>query len=197
MLGVYKLLRQCLPLWGRTSSDLVFSPWTLYLSFKSGLLSNFNMHSRFYLYALLSMALQTCAGSQSKASLHETMLEKGIDVVPINPFVSESQGIPCLHSLAEIADLAQTSISVVTQPAILQQATALGILAVWLQPGAEDDAVLECIRNADANSMIQTKFIHSAVPLTDVVRCDNDTGGPYPRDGPETPDLISTLSRQN
>ncbi|KAF7364591.1 CoA-binding domain-containing protein [Mycena venus] len=192
------------------------------------------MHSRVYMYALLSMALQTCAGSQSKASLHETktelflsapsfavvgasddetkfgtivfktMLEKGMDVVPINPFVSESQGIPCLHSLAEIADPAQTSISVVTQPAvslqILQQATALGILAVWLQPGAEDDAVLEFIRNAGATGNSTTSFIHSVTPLPDVVRRDNGTGPqvpPCPRDGPETPDLISTLWRRN
>ncbi|KAF7364611.1 CoA-binding domain-containing protein [Mycena venus] len=188
------------------------------------------MHSRVYMYALLSTALQTCTGSQSKASVHEmktelflsapsfavvgasddetkfgtivfkTMLEKGMDVVPINPFVSESQGIPCLHSLAEIADPAQTSISVVTQPAvslqILQQATALGILAVWLQPGAEDDAVLEFIRTAGANSTVQTKFIHSAAPLTDVVRRDNDTSSPCKRDGPETPDLISALWRR-
>ncbi|KAJ7347901.1 CoA-binding protein, partial [Mycena albidolilacea] len=79
----------------------------------------------------------------------KTMLEQGMDVVPINPFVVESQGRPCLDSLAEIADPGQTSISVVTQPSvtlkILRQAKDLGIFAVWLQPGAEDDAVLEFI----------------------------------------------------
>ncbi|KAF8206032.1 CoA-binding protein, partial [Mycena galopus ATCC 62051] len=79
----------------------------------------------------------------------KTMLEQGLDVVPINPFVPESQGVPCLDSLAEIADPARTSISIVTQPSvtlqILREATALGIFAVWLQPGAEDAAVLEFI----------------------------------------------------
>ncbi|KAJ7929605.1 CoA-binding protein, partial [Mycena leptocephala] len=81
----------------------------------------------------------------------KTMLDQGMDVVPINPFVSESQGIPCLDSLTEIADPTRTSISVVTQPSvtleILRQASALGIFAVWLQPGAEDDAVLKFIAN--------------------------------------------------
>ncbi|KAJ6531387.1 CoA-binding protein, partial [Mycena vulgaris] len=79
----------------------------------------------------------------------KAMLDKGMDVAPINPFVSASQGIPCLHSLADIADPARTSISVVTQPSvtleILRQAQALGIFSVWLQPGAEDDAVLDFI----------------------------------------------------
>ncbi|KAJ7216344.1 CoA-binding protein, partial [Mycena pura] len=79
----------------------------------------------------------------------KTMLEKGLDVVPVNPFVPTSQGQPCLHSLADLPDPKHTSISVVTQPhvtlQILKQATELGIPAVWLQPGAEDAAVLDFI----------------------------------------------------
>ncbi|KAJ7843192.1 CoA-binding protein, partial [Mycena olivaceomarginata] len=75
----------------------------------------------------------------------KTMLEQGLDVVPVNPFVPEPQGVPTLDSLADIADPARTSISVVTHLPyvtlqILRQASALGIFAVWLQPGAEDAA---------------------------------------------------------
>jgi len=130
----------------------------------------------------------------------KTMLEQGLDVVPINPFIAESQGIPCLASLAEIADPARTSISVVTQPSvtlqILRQASALGIFAVWLQPGAEDEAVLDFIANANSGG---TSYIHTIVPLSGMVRRQNGTVPPC--NGPgrsfDTPDLISTLVRRN
>ncbi|KAJ6526082.1 CoA-binding protein, partial [Mycena capillaripes] len=75
--------------------------------------------------------------------------QQGLNDVPINPLISESQGVPCIDTLASLPDPAHTSISIVTQPAvtlqILQHASALGIFAVWLQPGAQDDAVLQYI----------------------------------------------------
>ncbi|KAJ7201198.1 CoA binding domain-containing protein [Mycena haematopus] len=124
----------------------------------------------------------------------KTMLEQGLDVVPINPFVTESQGVPCLDSLAEIADPARTSISVVTQPSvtlqILHQASALGIFAVWLQPGAEDDAVLEFI---NANATGATTYIHSAAPIH---RRDTSLSSPCVAGDPAAPDVISTLERR-
>lgn len=127
----------------------------------------------------------------------KTMLEQGMDVVPINPFASESQGVPCLDSLAEIADPARTSISVVTPPSvslsILRQASALGIFAVWLQPGAEDAAVLEFIANANAT----TSYIHSTAGGA-FRRSNGSAGtlGPCITGNPDAPDLISTLVRR-
>ncbi|KAJ7634623.1 hypothetical protein FB45DRAFT_909382, partial [Roridomyces roridus] len=63
------------------------------------------------------------------------MLDKGLDAVPINPFVPESLGVSCLSSLSDLPNPAQTSISIVTQPSvtlhILQQAHTLGIFAAW------------------------------------------------------------------
>jgi hypothetical protein len=41
---------------------------------------------------------------------------------------------------------------------ILQQAESLGVHAVWLQPGAEDDAVVEYIR---ASQHLSSKTIFS------------------------------------
>ncbi|KAJ6480309.1 CoA binding domain-containing protein [Mycena sanguinolenta] len=125
----------------------------------------------------------------------KTMLEQGLDVVPINPFVTESQGVPCLDSLAEIVDPARTSISIVTQPSvtlqILRQATALGIFAVWLQPGAEDDAVLDFIANANATGA--PTFIHSAARIRS--RGAN-VSPPCNAGNLSTPDVISTLERR-
>ncbi|KAJ7474857.1 CoA binding domain-containing protein [Mycena latifolia] len=124
------------------------------------------------------------------------MLEKGLDVAPINPFVPTSQGIPCLQSLADIADPARTSISVVTQPSvtlqILRQAHALGIFSIWLQPGAEDEAVLDFIANVTSAGS-GTNYIHTAAPRHGVVR-RNDTIPPCLR-SLDTPDVISALRR--
>ncbi|KAJ7241413.1 NAD-P-binding protein [Mycena rebaudengoi] len=84
----------------------------------------------------------------------KTLLAHGADVVPINP--ATSQGITCLPSLADLPDPSHTSVFIVTPPSvtleILKQAAALGIFAVWLQPGAEDAAVLAFIANSTALS---------------------------------------------
>ncbi|KAJ7708224.1 hypothetical protein B0H17DRAFT_1124993 [Mycena rosella] len=116
----------------------------------------------------------------------KTMLEKGMPVVPINPLVASSQGIPCLQSLADIADPTRTSIPAVTQPSvtleILRQAQALNIFSVWLQPGAEDAAVLEFIANATFAGGA-TSYIHAVQP----------DGGPCFIKNPIAPDVISTL----
>ncbi|KAF7368712.1 CoA-binding domain-containing protein [Mycena venus] len=126
----------------------------------------------------------------------KTMLEQGLDVVPINPFVSESQGIPCLDSLSKIVDPVRTSISVVTQPSvtlqILHQASALGIFAVWLQPGAQDAAVLEFIASPNATAR-GTSYIHSQATAPLARALQTDTAGPCVVGDPSAPDLISTL----
>ncbi|KAJ7474858.1 hypothetical protein FB451DRAFT_277149 [Mycena latifolia] len=109
------------------------------------------------------------------------MLNKGMDVAPINPFVPASQGIPCLHSLSNIADPARTSVSVVTQPSvtleIVRQAHALGIFSVWLQPGAEDDAVLDFITKVTSEGS-GTNYIYRAAPYAGVVRRNDSDGTP-------------------
>ncbi|KAJ7241418.1 hypothetical protein C8J57DRAFT_1526886 [Mycena rebaudengoi] len=81
----------------------------------------------------------------------KTLLAHGADV-----FSAASQGITCLPSLADLPDPSHTSVSIVTPPSvtleILKQAAALGIFAVWLQPGAEDAAVRAFIANSTALS---------------------------------------------
>ncbi|KAJ7241415.1 NAD-P-binding protein [Mycena rebaudengoi] len=106
----------------------------------------------------------------------KTLLAHGADV-----FSVASQGIPCLPSLADLPDPSHTSVSIVTPPSvtleILKQAAALGIFAVWLQPGAEDAAVLAFIANSTALSGRSIFTTDTLVP------CGNS----------EKPDLISTL----
>ncbi|KAJ7194889.1 NAD-binding protein [Mycena rebaudengoi] len=98
-------------------------------------------------------------------------------------FSAASQGIPCLPSLADLPDPSHTSVSIVTPPSvtleILKQVAALGIFAIWLQPGAEDAAIRAFIANSTA---LSGRSIFST-----------DTLGPCSVGNPEKPDLISTL----
>jgi predicted CoA-binding protein len=73
---------------------------------------------------------------------------------------------------------------------ILRQASALGIFAVWLQPGAEDAAVLDFIAAANGT----TSYIHSAA----VMRRGpgTETTAPCSVGNSSTPDVISTLVRR-
>ncbi|KAJ7474851.1 succinyl CoA synthetase-like protein [Mycena latifolia] len=144
-----------------------------------------------------SFAVVGASDDESKFGtiVFKAMLAKGMDVTPINPFVPASQGITCLHSLADIADPARTSISVVTPPSvtleIVRQAHALGVFSVWLQPGAEDDAVLDFITNVTSAGG-GTSYIHAA-PRPGAVR--RGTPGGCIVSDPTNPDVISALPR--
>jgi hypothetical protein len=82
---------------------------------------------------------------------------------------------------------------------ILRQASVLGIFAVWLQPGAEDDAVLKFIANA-SSTVGGTSYIYSLPFFPGMVHRDDNstnTGGPCPGvSDPDAPDLISTILRR-
>lgn len=61
--------------------------------------------------------------------------------------------VPTVASVGEIADPAQTALSLITPPAatlsILAAARAAGVWGVWLQPGTYDAAVLELLAADD------------------------------------------------
>lgn len=71
-------------------------------------------------------------------------------VSPIHPKEAELEGIATLKSLAELKDPKSTSVSLVTPPkvtlAVLQEAKDLGVPAIWIQPGAHDDAVTSYVK---------------------------------------------------
>ncbi|KZP34446.1 NAD-P-binding protein [Athelia psychrophila] len=70
-------------------------------------------------------------------------------VTPVHPKNDELEGIPAVRTLANLSAPAETSVSIITNPKItlglLQQAKDLAIPALWLQPGAEDAAVIAYI----------------------------------------------------
>ncbi|KAJ7829415.1 CoA binding domain-containing protein [Mycena olivaceomarginata] len=79
------------------------------------------------------------------------LLSQHKEVVPINPNALEIQGIKCLKTLSQLPDPTHTSVSIVVKPQVtlevLKLAKSLNVYALWLQPGAEDDAVVEFIES--------------------------------------------------
>ncbi|KAF9050076.1 NAD-P-binding protein [Panaeolus papilionaceus] len=75
------------------------------------------------------------------------------DVVPVHPKEKELEGLATLNNIGELPNPTQTSISIITPPkvtlGILQKAKELNIPALWLQPGAEDDTVVNYIKEND------------------------------------------------
>ncbi|CDO69166.1 hypothetical protein BN946_scf185042.g68 [Trametes cinnabarina] len=62
----------------------------------------------------------------------------------------ELEGLKTVRTIADLPAPAETSVHIITPPkvtlSILEQAKALGVPALWLQPGAEDEAVIAYIK---------------------------------------------------
>ncbi|KAF8160707.1 CoA-binding protein [Crassisporium funariophilum] len=75
---------------------------------------------------------------------------RSFNVTPVHPKEKELEGLQTLSSLGGLPSPKETSISIITPPkvtlGILEQAKGLSIPALWLQPGAEDEAVVEYIK---------------------------------------------------
>src|SRR5512140_94262 len=71
---------------------------------------------------------------------------KGYTVLPVNPRETEIAGLPAYPSLSAVPGPLHI-VNVVTPPAVtkglLEEASRLGVPAVWLQDGSYDHAVLE------------------------------------------------------
>jgi uncharacterized protein len=83
-----------------------------------------------------------------------TYLQNGLDAVPINPGGGEIEGLPSypdLNALPEPVD----GVSIITPPKVtdkvVEQAVALGIKHIWMQPGAESSHAIEIAEKAGAN----------------------------------------------
>ncbi|KII92700.1 hypothetical protein PLICRDRAFT_37492 [Plicaturopsis crispa FD-325 SS-3] len=72
------------------------------------------------------------------------------DVTPVHPKEDELEGLATVRAVSDLPSPSETSISIITSPkvtlGILAQAKALDVPALWLQPGAEDEAVISYIK---------------------------------------------------
>ncbi len=77
--------------------------------------------------------------------IYRDLKAKGFRVLAVNPGREMVDGDPCYPSLASLPE-APTIVDFVVSPRVglemLRECLALGLKRVWLQPGAEDDAVV-------------------------------------------------------
>ncbi|GBE80456.1 hypothetical protein SCP_0301710 [Sparassis crispa] len=85
-------------------------------------------------------------------------LARDLSVTPVHPKEDTLEGVNTVRSLGDLPSPADTSISIITNPkitlGILEQAKALSIPALWLQPGAEDAAVVSYIKDNGLESKV-------------------------------------------
>ncbi len=79
-------------------------------------------------------------------------LQNNREAIPLNPRAEEIEGLSCIASLAEIVAPKKTGLSIITPPKIsaglIDEAIELGIPALWIQPGAEEEDAIERARKA-------------------------------------------------
>jgi predicted CoA-binding protein len=77
-----------------------------------------------------------------------------LEVVPVNPAGGEVEGLAAYADLPSIPGTID-GVSIITPPkvtdGVVQQALALGIKNIWMQPGAESDSAIELAKTAGAN----------------------------------------------
>lgn len=80
--------------------------------------------------------------------------------MPVHPKEAELEGISTISSISELASPTKTSVSIITPPkvtlGVLETAKEIGTPALWLQPGAEDESVIQWIKD----NMFEDKVIY-------------------------------------
>ncbi|MDP8289643.1 MAG: CoA-binding protein [Candidatus Susulua stagnicola] len=83
--------------------------------------------------------------------IFKTLQEKGHEVFPVNPGVSEVEGVKCYPSVKDISSNIDV-MNIVTPPKvtedIIKDCKELNINRIWIQPGAESKEAIEfCKQN--------------------------------------------------
>lgn len=82
------------------------------------------------------------------------MKERGLDVYPVNPGITDINGIKCYPSLKDLP-IKPGAVDVVVPPRIGEQVVRdcaeLGISNVWLQPGADAENVVRLAQQLGLN----------------------------------------------
>ncbi|MEX1208065.1 MAG: CoA-binding protein [Acidimicrobiia bacterium] len=89
--------------------------------------------------------------------IYHDLKSKGFKVFAVNPYRDEVDGDPCWRSLADLPEV-PTIVDIVVPPArtltVLQECLDLGLMNVWVQPGAGDQAVREFVEANGFNGLV-------------------------------------------
>jgi len=83
--------------------------------------------------------------------VYRTMREKGFTVYPVHQRLESVEGDACLHSVSALPPEVASIITVVPPAqteAVIREARAKDIEAIWMQPGSESEAAVAEARSA-------------------------------------------------
>lgn len=90
-------------------------------------------------------------------TIYRDLKAKGYRVVPVNPLRDTVDGDRCFHTLMDLEEVPDI-VNIVVPPTrtmrVVEQAAALGDVAVWIQPGAADDTVRSRVDELQLESVI-------------------------------------------
>ncbi len=79
----------------------------------------------------------------------KNLLERGKTVFPVNPGVSEIDGIRCYPAIRDIPEKPE-AVHIITQPEVTERVARdcvdIGVRYVWMQPGAESDTAIALLK---------------------------------------------------
>jgi predicted CoA-binding protein len=100
--------------------------------------------------------------------IYRDLKSKGFTVYAVNPNRDTVDGDPAWPSLAALPE-APTIVDFVVPPPVtlrlLEEAKELGYTDVWIQPGAEDDAVIAYLDAEGFNSLVNACIMVQARPV--------------------------------
>ena len=84
----------------------------------------------------------------------KTLIKNGYEVYPVNPRVNDVEGVKCYKNINDIPHRIDV-VNVVTPPLItekiIRECHEKAIKRIWLQPGAESEAIIKFCRDKDIN----------------------------------------------
>ena len=102
---------------------------------------------------------------------YKDLINRGFNVIPVNPKATEIDGEKCYANIAEIPDdINRILIATPTSQTekIVEQAISRGIKHIWIQQKAETDAALELAKKNDMNVVYKKCILMFAEPVSGV-----------------------------
>jgi predicted CoA-binding protein len=98
-------------------------------------------------------------------------LEQGYTVVPINPHEREVEGIAAYASVLDVpgrVDLASFYVPPEIGEAVIEQVAQKGVAEVWLNPGADSDALIAKARALGVRPIVACSIVALGMSASDL-----------------------------
>ena len=113
-----------------------------------------SLHKTFLRASVFAVAGASRDPEKYGSKVLKALVASGRKVYPLNPTAKEIDGLKAYPSIDGLPEVPE-SLSIITPPQVtrqvVQQAIAVGVKNVWMQPGAEDPIASQLARQAGLN----------------------------------------------